>query len=202
MGIIKHLFSRKQQKTYQTVSNPDFDALKEFCTLILCGHNENVFNRCKEHLKNATDELGGIPNVLYTLSGHDTDPDDPFGNIADADKQLVKSQYYFISSDAGAPCLEDFFWFIESIQKARGLDFVIDKKRFSDDNSIVEWLEELATQLEDLYIINFDGASEDYHFTIMNQADCEKAMDLFKRMTAYIDGYSYTSFFITSDLSS
>ena len=33
----------------------------------------------------------------------------------------------------------------------------------------------------------------------MNEEDCEKAMDLFKKMTAYIGGYSYTSSVITSD---
>lgn len=175
------------------------DALRNFCDLILCGHKEEVFHRCKECLENATDEYSGIPAVLYVLSGHDTDPEDPFGNIADEDKQLVKSQYYFISSDAGAPDLEDFFWFIENIKMARGLDFTIDEENFSEDDCIIEWLAELSAQLEDLYIVNFDGGSEDYHFTIMNKEDCEKAMDLFKKMTEDIKGYSYTSFVITSD---
>ncbi|MDE6686068.1 MAG: hypothetical protein K2K17_01980 [Lachnospiraceae bacterium] len=50
------------------------DVLKSFCALILCGHHEDVFQRCKECLENAADE----------------------------DKQLVKPQYYLISSDAGA----------------------------------------------------------------------------------------------------
>lgn len=175
------------------------EALKDFCALILCGHREEVFCRCKECLENAVDEYRGIPAVLYVLSGHDIDPEDPFGNLADENKQLVKSQYYFVSSDAGAPDLEDFFWFIENIKTARGLDFTIDEEKFSDDDCIIEWLAELSAQLEDLYIVNFDGASEDYHFTIMNKEDCEKAMDLFKKMTADIDGYSYTSFVITSD---
>ena len=47
--------------------------------------------------------------------------------------------------------------------------------------------------------VNFDGASEDYHFTIMNKEDCEKAMNLFEQLTADIDGYSYKAFFITDD---
>ncbi len=175
------------------------DALKSFCDLILCGHKEDVFARCKECLENAADEYSGIPAVLYVLSGNDTDPDDPYGNIADEDKQLVKSQYYFISSDAGAPDLADFFEFIENIKKARGLDFTINEDNFSDDDCIIEWLAELSSQLEDLYIVNFDGASEDYHFTIMNKEDCEKVRDLFKRITAPITGYSYTSCVITSD---
>ncbi|MCI8360904.1 MAG: hypothetical protein HFE86_06175 [Clostridiales bacterium] len=146
------------------------------------------------------DGYGGIPAVLYLLSGQDADPDDPFGNTADAGKQLVKPQYYFISSDAGAPCLEDFFWFIEDgIKTARGLDFVIDKERFSNDDCIIEWLAELSAQLKDLYIVAFDGAGEDYHFTILNQADCEKAMELFKRTAAHVNGYSYASRVITSD---
>ena len=58
---------------------------------------------------------------------------------------------------------------------------------------------ELAAQLEDLYIVDFDGASEDYHFTIMNKGDCEKAMDLFSKMTAHIEGYTFKSFVITDD---
>lgn len=175
------------------------EALKDFCALILCGHREEVFRRCKECLENAVDEYRGISAVLYVLSGHDIDPEDPFENLADENKQLVKSQYYFVSSDAGAPDLEDFFWFIENIKTARGLDFTIDEEKFSDDDCIIEWLAELSAQLEDLYIVNFDGASEDYHFTIMNKEDCERAMDLFKKITADIDGYSYTSFVITSD---
>ncbi|MDE6686067.1 MAG: hypothetical protein K2K17_01975 [Lachnospiraceae bacterium] len=63
----------------------------------------------------------------------------------------------------------------------------------------MEWLAELSAQLKDLSIVNFDGASEDYHFTIMNHDDCEKVMKLFERMTAHIDGYHYSSFLITSD---
>ena len=178
------------------LNSDQIDALRDFCALILCGHKEEVFHRCKECLENAADEYSGIPTVLYVLSGHDTDPS---GDLVDEDKQLVKPQYYFISSDAGAPDLEDFFWFIENVKTARGLDFTIDEEEFSDDDCIVEWLAELSAQLEDLYIVDFDGGSEDYHFTIMNKEDCEKAMDLFKKITAYIDGYSYTSSVITSD---
>lgn len=175
------------------------DVLKDFCALILCGHNEEAFHRCKKYLENAADEYSGIPDILYVLSGHDVDPDDPFGNTASEDKQPVKPQYYLISSDAGAPDLEDFFWFIENLKTARGLDFTMDEEKFSDDGCIVEWLAELSAQLEDLYIVDFDGASEDYHFTIMNKDDCEKAMDLFQTMTAHIDGYSFKTFVITSD---
>ena len=175
------------------------DVLKDFCALILCGHHEKAFCRCKECLENAVDEYGGIPDILYVLSGHDVDPDDPFVNMASEDKQPVKSQYYLISSDAGAPDLEDFFWFVENLKTARGLDFTIDEEKFSDDDCIVEWLAELSAQLDDLYIVNFDGASEDYHFTIMSKDDCEKAMDLFQKMTVHIDGYTFKSFVITSD---
>lgn len=181
------------------LNSNQFDVLKNFCSLILCGYNEKVFNRCKECLENASDEYGGIPDVLYVLSGSDIDPDDPFGNTADEEKQLVKSQYHLISTDAGAPDLNDFFWFIENVKAAQGLDFTIDEQKFSNDDCIVEWLAELSAQLEDLYIVNFDGASEDYHFTIMNKDNCEKAMDLFKQMTVHIDSYTYTSFVITSD---
>lgn len=175
------------------------DALKDFCALILCGHQEKAFRRCKECLENAVNEYGGIPDMLYVLSGNDVDPDDPFGNMADEDKQTVKPQSYLISSDAGAPDLEDFFWFVENLKAARGLDFTLDEEKFSDDDCIVEWLAELAAQLEDLYIVDFDGASEDYHFTIMNKGDCEKAMDLFSKMTAHIEGYTFKSFVITDD---
>ena len=175
------------------------DVLKDFCALILCGHHEKAFCRCKECLENAVDEYGGIPDILYVLSGHDVDPDDPFGNMASEDKQPVKSQYYLISSDAGAPDLEDFFWFVENLKAARGLEFTLDEEKFSDDDCIVEWLAELSAQLDDLYIVNFDGASEDYHFTIMSKDDCEKAMDLFQKMTVHIDGYTFKSFVITSD---
>ena len=80
-----------------------------------------------------------------------------------------------------------------------GLEFTLDEEKFSDDDCIVEWLAELAAQLEDLYIVDFDGASEDYHFTIMNKGDCEKAMDLFSKMTAHIDGYNFKTFIITDD---
>ncbi len=82
---------------------------------------------------------------------------------------------------------------------ARGLDFTINKENFSDDDCIVEWLAELSTQLEGLYIVDFDGAGEDYHFAIMNKSDCEKARELFKRMTDHINGYLYTSSIITGD---
>jgi len=175
------------------------DALREFCGLIIGGECDDVIRRCKAHMENAEDEYGGIPSVLYVLSGQDVDDDDPFGNIADDEKQLLKPQYCLISSDAGAPALEDFFWFVENLKKARGLDFTIDQGKFSNDDSIVEWLAELSTQLNGLYIVNFDGAGEDYHFTIMDQEDCEKARTLFRQMTAHIDGYTYGSFVITSD---
>lgn len=175
------------------------DALKDFCALILCGHNEEVFRYCRGCLENAVDEYCGITDILYVLSGYDIDPDDPFGNNANEDRQLVKLQYYLISSDAGAPALEDFFWFVENIKTARGFDFTVDEEKFSDDDCIVEWLAELSAQLEGLNIVNFDGASEDYHFTIMSKDDCEKAMDLFKKMTAHVDGYSFTSCVISSD---
>jgi len=175
------------------------NALKEFCTLVLCGYDESVIQRCKAHLENIDNEYGGVPQALYVLSGQDVDDNDPFGNVADNDKQLVKPQYYFISSDAGAPNLEDFFWFVENLKEARGLDFTFDEEKFSDDNSIVEWLAELSTQLNGLYIVNFDGASEDYHFTILDQKECERARGLFKKMTNHIDSYTFDSFVITSD---
>ncbi len=34
-------------------------------------------------------------------------------------------------------------------------------------------------------IVNFDGAGEDYHFTIMGKNDCKKAMDLFQKMIGW-----------------
>lgn len=34
-------------------------------------------------------------------------------------------------------------------------------------------------------IVNFDGAGEDYHFTIMGKDDCKKAMDLFQKMIGW-----------------
>lgn len=175
------------------------DALREFCGLILGEERDEVVQRCKAHMENAEDEYGGIPSALYVLSGQDVDDDDPFGNIADEEKQLVKPQYYLISSDAGAPGLEDFLWFVENLKEAHKLDFAVDQGKFSNDNSIVEWLAELSGQLNGLYIVNFDGAGEDYHFTILNQEDCEKVRALFQQMTARIDGYSYGSFVITSD---
>lgn len=174
-------------------------ALQAFCALILCGHQEPVFQRCKACLETAPDAYGGIPDVLYVLSGHDADPQDPFGNTAAPENQLVKPQFYLVSSDAGAPALEDFFWFIENIRAARGLVFSIEKERFSDDDCIVEWLAELARQLKGFSIVNFDGAGEDYHFTILHKADAEKAMDLFAEMTACIVGYPYSSFVLTDD---
>ena len=210
MGIFKHLsFGKKQSApTEEHASHseqnanpaPDLEALKEFCALILGGHHEDVFNRCKMYIENDDDEPGGIAQVLYVLSGQDIDPNDEFGNMADWNKQLVKPQSYLISSDAGAPCLADFFWFIEDgIKTARGLDFAIDKTKFSDDDCIVQWLAELATQLDGLFIVNFDGAGEDYHFTIMNKTDCDKAMALFAKMTAHIADYDYTASVIDAD---
>lgn len=175
------------------------DALKDFCDLILCGHHEDALIRCREHMENADDEYGGIPNVLYLLSGMDSDPDDPWGNVADEEKQVVKPQYYFVSSDAGAPDLEDFFWYIDNIKAARGLSFPMNRDKFSDNSSIVEWLAELAGQLDGLYLVNFDGGGDDYHFTILNKEGAEKAMYLFKRLTAHIAGYSYSSCVITKD---
>ncbi len=173
------------------------NALQTFCDTILCGHNEAVFHRCKAYMENASDENDGIESGLYVLYGSDIDPDDPYRNVADADKQLVKPQFYLVSSDAGAPALEDFFWYVENIKSARELSFSVEKGNFSDDNSIVEWLAELSQQLEGLYIVNFDGGSEDYHFTIMGKSDCERAMEAFKNLTAHIHGYTYTSFLIT-----
>ena len=182
------------------IASNQINVLKEFCALMLCGHQENAFQHCKTCMESAADEYGGIPDVLYVLSGHAVDSEDPFGNVADLEKQPVKPQYYMVSSDAGAQALEDFFCFIENKKAARGLTFSIHEEKFSDDDCIIEWLAELAGQLEGQYnIVNFDGASEDYHFTIMNKEDCEKAMNLFEQLTADIDGYSYKAFFITDD---
>ncbi len=175
------------------------DILKNFCAMILCGHREEVFRRCKDCVEKASDADDGIESILYVLSGSDVDENDPYQNVADKDKQLVKPQFYLISTDAGAPELEDFFWYIENIKTARGLSFPIDRENFSDDNSIVEWLAELSQQLEDLYIVDFGGSSEDYHFTIMNKDDCEKAIDLFHSLTTYISDNPYTSILITKD---
>ena len=182
-----------------TLNSSQSEALEKFCDIIVCGRNEMVFKRCKECMENAEDEYGGIPDVLYVLSGQDTDQADPFGNVADADKQLLKQQYYFISSDAGAPDLDDFFIYIENIKAACGLSFTVNKEKCSCNDCIVEWLAELSAQLKDLYIVNFDGGSEDYHFTIMDKQDCEKAMALFGRLTTHIVGYKYSSFVITDD---
>lgn len=173
------------------------DMLKRFCATILCGHREEVFRRCKDCVEKASDEVDGMESVLYVISGRDIDESDPYHNVADEDKQLVKPQCYLISTDAGASELEDFFWFIENLKTARGLSFPIDKKKFSDHNSIVEWLEELSEQLEDLYIVNFAGNSEDFHFTIMDRDDSEKAIDSFKSLTADTSDDDDTSFLIT-----
>ena len=56
-----------------------------------------------------------------------------------------------------------------------------------------------ALSISKTNIVDFDGASEDYHFTIMSKNDCKKAMDLFQKMTSHIDGYTFKSFVITSD---
>jgi hypothetical protein len=45
-----------------------------------------------------------------------------------------------------------------------------------------------ALSISKTNIVDFDGASEDYHFTFMSKDDCERAMDLFQKMTAHIDG--------------
>ncbi len=175
------------------------DQLKEFCAIMLCGHREEVFCRCKACMESPADDSDGVEAILYVLSGSDIDPDDPYGNVADADKQLVQPQSYLISSDAGAPELEDFFWYLENLKAARGLSFSIEKDAFSEDESIVEWLAEFSRQLEDLRIVNFDGGSEDFHFTIMTQADCERAMALFQALTARSSNAPYASYLITAD---
>ena len=60
----------------------------------LCQYKEEVFQRCKECLESAADDCG-VADVLYVLSGDDTDPDNLIDeDIADEEKQLVKSQYY------------------------------------------------------------------------------------------------------------
>lgn len=179
--------------------NRSFHALKEFCGLILCGENIPVYEHCKNYIENASDEFGGIPDVLYILSGNDEDSEDSFENAESADNPLVKPQSYLISSDAGAPELGDFFWFIDNLKAARGLDFTIRKERFSENTSLIEWLAELSAQLKDLYILNFDGAGDDYHFTILNKADCERAIELFQKMTAHVKGYDYETTIITPD---
>ena len=174
-------------------------ALSDFCTLMLCGDNEGAFTRCREYMEEAEDEYGGVPEILYLMSGMAADPDDPWGNVADEEKQFVKPQHYLISTDAGAPELDDFFWFVENVKKARSLDLALDKERFSAGGSITDWLPELAAQLNGLYVVNFDGGGDDYHFTIMDQEDCAEARRLFEKITAHIEGYSYTSFIITEN---
>lgn len=182
-----------------TLNDEQAAALADFCALMLRGHNEGAFARCKEYLENAADEYGGVPEILYLMSGAAADPDDPWGNVADEEKQFAKPQYYLVSSDAGAPELEDFFWFVENIKEARGLDFALDRSKFSDGGALPEWLAELAAQLGGLCVVNFDGGGDDYHFTIMDEADCAKARRLFEKITSHIGGYSYASHVVTED---
>ena len=42
-----------------------------------------------------------------------------------------------------------------------------------------------ALSISKTNIVDFDGASEDYHFTIMGKDDCKKAMDLFQKMIGW-----------------
>lgn len=193
-----NLFDKQENQLEFTKRNcaelrKESEALKEFCSLILCGHNEDVYQCCKYHLENSIEE-DGIAEILYILSGYETYSED-----SEIDP-LVECQHYFISSDAGAPSLEDFFAFIEEgIMPARELQFSIHKENFSDEDCIIEWLAELAFQLKDLYIINFDVGSEDYHFTIMNKQDCERAMELFAKISSCDTSYEYSSMIITED---
>lgn len=162
------------------------DMLKGFCDIILCGHNEDVFRHCKKALENDSGEGCGVANVLYALSGFDAD-------------EMIEPQFYLVSTDAGAPELDDFFCYVENIKKARDLSFPVDSDRFSDSDAIDLWLEELSQQLDGAYIIHFAEGSEDYHFTIMNKSDCQKAAKLFKGFTEGIDDNTYDSYIIGED---
>ncbi len=153
-------------------------ALSDFCDLILCGHNEDVFQCCVKCFENDPDEATAAESVLYVLSGFQID-----------DARATEPQFYLVSTDSGSPELEDFFWFVDNIKKARGLSFTLDREKFSNDYCIDTWLSELAQQLSDLYIVIFDCVSEDFHFTIMNEDDSIKAMELFGRFTSGISGY-------------
>ncbi len=64
------------------------------------------------------------------LCGHGTDPDDSFGNIASEDRQPVRPQYYFISSDDGAPDLEDFFGLLRISRRCGDLILLSIRKNF------------------------------------------------------------------------
>lgn len=133
-----HCGTYKQEEAKMILHQNQLDTLKDFCDLILCGHHQDAFDQCREYMENTHDKYGGIPAILYLLSGMDSDPNDPWGNVANKEKQFVKPQYYLVSSDAGAPELEDFFWYIERLKVARGLNFPLHKERFSKDSSIVE----------------------------------------------------------------
>lgn len=77
--------------------------------------------------------------------------------------------------------------------------FSTEKIWIDRDDCIIEWLAELASQLKDLYITNFQDDSEDYHFVIMDKKDSEKALGLFREMTAHIKRCSFRCGVITSD---
>ena len=164
------------------LSSEQRNALSDFCDIILCGHNEDAFQCCVRCFENDPDETTAAESVLYVLSGFEIDG-----------TKVTEPQFYLVSTDSGAPELEDFFWFVDNIKKSRGLSFTLDSEKFSESCCIDTWLSELANQLNDLYIVSFDGVSEDFHFTIMNKDDSIKAMELFGRFTANIAGYEHSS---------
>ncbi len=107
-----------------------FDILKNFCAMVLCGHKEAVFRRCKDCIEKDSDEDDRIESILYVFSGSDVDENDPYRNVADEDKQLVKPQFYLISTDAGAPELEDFFGTLRILRQHEDYPFLLTEKKF------------------------------------------------------------------------
>ncbi|MFI3200668.1 MAG: hypothetical protein R3Y54_03955 [Eubacteriales bacterium] len=199
MGFFSELFSRKEKSVpsenlekINTLekTNPDFDALRDFCSIILMNKHQDVIKQCVKTMENDNES---IADILLILSGYDD-----VGCVL-RDAALIDNDSYMISSDCGAPDLRSFFDYVDSLKKGRNLDFNYDEEKFSKDRAMDKWMAELVPQLTDLHILVFDGASDIYHYIIVNKETGDKAKVLFEKMAQHITSYKYTADYINEN---
>lgn len=175
MGIFDRIFAKNkavevkaEDKKEEQMSVPyDVEGFTEFCRLILKDDPQNLMEYClrtyqsEESLEERYDKV-----LVDYFSGYTDEIEDPLPAV--------------ITSDAGAPSLDDYYWYLDLLKKSRGVEFTLDKTKFSNDYAIDTWIYETAEQLppQGLCVCCFASQSDDYQFTIAAPEEAERIIAL------------------------
>lgn len=161
--------------------SPNFQALREFCHIILEGNHPSVVEHCCALIQENPNAIDAVLSYLSGLSG--TQGSSPF-----------RAQYYMFTIDLNHANLAELLTSLAHCPHNLSLDCA----QFSTELGVVSWLRELSQQFPQGDVLVFDCGSSLCHFCLMNKETGIITQLLFEKMSEHVTTYPHKAHLVDS----